>query len=86
MAFRYFPGKDQAWLEQKLDRLNEAEAQGSAEIGGAAGDVQFQLQTQASVSATKRKVLWDLTVLAPSTYVVADTIAPRVVQGRFADP
>lgn len=85
MAFRFFPGKNQEWLEERLDQLNEQEADGAATVAGGTASANFTRQIQASTIETKRKILHDLYRLDPETYPIADSIAPNSTFGIFRD-
>lgn len=83
MAFRYFPGKTQAWLETQLSAVLTDLAGGAAITSGGTGDANYSKQIQASAMSRRRMVLHDLNILAPSTYPADVVNGPTRTQARF---
>jgi len=67
MAFRYFPGENQATLEARLTRLNDEQAQGYVAEVDSEG-LRSRKEKGLSLDERRRRVLHDLTIVAPATY------------------
>lgn len=83
MAFRYFPGKTQSWLETQLDSVLTDLASGAAIMSGGSGDANYNKQIQSSALGRRKMLLHDLHVLAPSTYPADVVNGPNKTQAHF---
>ena len=68
MAFRNFPGKDQQWLETKLNLILEDLAAGKRLTSWGAGSDSASRQVETSAEAVRTMLLNDLYLLDPTTY------------------
>jgi len=83
MARRHFPGMTQDWLEKKLRVAMEAEGSGQRTVSGGAGDLTSSVLITESAPALKRKLLYDLNIVAPATYPAADVLIPTRTVAHF---
>ena len=83
MAFRYFPGKDQAWLETQLSTAVEERASGAVIMSGGTGDANYNKQIQTSVTARIKMILHDLNLLDPTDYPADMVNGPTRVRATF---
>jgi hypothetical protein len=68
VAFRYFPGKTQSWLETQLDTVLADLAGGAAIVSGGSGDANYAKSIQASAMTRRQMILHDLNILDAATY------------------
>ena len=65
---RYFPGKDIAWLEERLGYVLDEIAAGVTITSWGEGDSSAAKQTHLSAMQRKAMLLNDLNILDPATY------------------
>jgi hypothetical protein len=73
----------QDWLEKKLRVAMEAEGSGQRTVSGGAGDLTSSVLITESAPALKRKLLYDLNIVAPATYPAADVLIPTRTVAHF---
>ena len=74
----------QDWLEKKLRVAIEAEGSGQRTVSGGAGDLTSSVLITESAPALKRKLLYDLNIVAPATYPAADVLIPTRTVAHFS--
>lgn len=85
MAFRYFVGQSQEWLEARLREVNEELASDKTVIGWSeGGSSASKLKGNSSPMQRRNMLLHDLNILDSETYPL-DQIAPRTSVGVFVD-
>lgn len=85
MAYRYFPGKSQEWLEDQLDSCLEDLASGKTLTSwGNAGDSASK-QIVSNPMERRRMLLWDLYQLAPDIYPIDSIRTIRTTTGKLSE-
>lgn len=85
MARRYFPGENQATLEARLTRLNDEQAHGFiAEV--ASEGLTSRKEKGLSLDERRRRVLYDLSIVAPATYDPDDYQPVTRTKAVFSTP
>lgn len=64
----YYPGRDLAWLEERLQELQEDEVSGTVTTAWGHGDSNASKQVVLSIDERKRRLLNDLSILDPDKY------------------
>lgn len=82
---RFFPGKDQAWLEARLAEVLDELANGKTIDAWAAGDSNAHKALDKNLGPERRRdmLLNDLSIIAPATYPPADVIAIKRTITRY---
>jgi hypothetical protein len=80
---RWFHGRDQAWLEEKLRDLQEQEASGGRVRSTSGLETTTELLLEPT-EATRKKLLWDLSVINPTEYPQCDVLPVTRTVGRFS--
>jgi hypothetical protein len=85
MAYRYFPGKDQTWLEARLDEVLDEEASGQTITSTSGGDASVSMAVRGSVEVRKNKILHDLHILVPLIYTLEMIMPANRTAVSFSD-
>ncbi len=85
MAYRYFPGQGQQWLETRLKRIQEDLASGKTLTSWGAGGDSASRQVQTDGLAVQRMLLNDLYILDPETYPLDSIQRIRCTTAVFRD-
>mgnify|MGYP001402953649 CR=1 FL=1 len=85
MSFRYFPGRGQEWLEERLERIQEDISSGKTLTSWGAGGDSASRQVQIDSLAVQRMILNDLYLLDPATYPLDSMQRIRTTTAIFRD-
>ena len=83
MAFRYFPGKTEAWLLEQLSIALDDQSLGRVVISASAGDSSFSHLQHMDLDERLRRIKHDLVAIDPDTYAAEDYIQPNRTQATF---
>jgi hypothetical protein len=84
MAFRYFPGKTEAWLLAELETAMTDQSAGRTVVSASSGDVSFSHMTHLDIDERMRRIKHDLVAIDPTTYPPEDYLQPSRTQVNFS--
>jgi len=85
MAYKYFPGRGQQWLEARLLRIQEDIAAGKRLTSWGAGGDSASRQVEVSALEVQRMLLNDLYLIDPDTYPIDSLRRIRSTVAVFRD-